>query len=97
MAQPDVNVKGFTLAQKMVGRACGVDGVVPGASRSLFRSFGVLGLVLNLFKLLACMAKRSFCIIVVIYSKFPIKNPGLLRAPHGDGGLPGHHRAHDPR
>ena len=40
MAQPDVNVKGFTLAQKMVGRACGVDGVVPGASRSLFRSFG---------------------------------------------------------
>ncbi|CAE7505208.1 acnB, partial [Symbiodinium microadriaticum] len=31
MAQPDVNVKGFTLAQKMVGRACGVDGVVPGA------------------------------------------------------------------
>ncbi|CAE7252427.1 acnB [Symbiodinium natans] len=31
MAQPDVNVKGFTLAQKMVGKACGVDGVVPGA------------------------------------------------------------------
>ena len=31
MAQPEVNVKGFTLAQKMVGKACGVDGVVPGA------------------------------------------------------------------
>ncbi|CAE7749771.1 acnB [Symbiodinium sp. CCMP2592] len=31
MAQPDVNVKGFTLAQKMVGKACGLDGVVPGA------------------------------------------------------------------
>lgn len=31
MAQPDVNVKGFSLAQKMVGKACGVDGVVPGA------------------------------------------------------------------
>lgn len=31
MAQPEVNVKGFSLAQKMVGKACGVDGVVPGA------------------------------------------------------------------
>jgi len=31
MAQPDVNVKGFTLAQKLVGKACGVDGIVPGA------------------------------------------------------------------
>ena len=30
MAQPEVKVKGFTLAQKMVGKACGVDGVVPG-------------------------------------------------------------------
>merc|ERR1719375_1935181 len=29
--QPDVKVKGFTLAQKMVGKACGVEGVVPGA------------------------------------------------------------------
>mmetsp|Transcript_3658 Transcript_3658/g.8510 ORF Transcript_3658/g.8510 Transcript_3658/m.8510 type:complete len:900 (+) Transcript_3658:79-2778(+) len=31
MKQPDVNVKGFTLAQKLVGKACGVPGVVPGA------------------------------------------------------------------
>jgi aconitate hydratase 2/2-methylisocitrate dehydratase len=28
--EPKVNLNGFTLAQKMVGRACGVDGVVPG-------------------------------------------------------------------
>ena len=27
---PDATVKGFTLAQKMVGIACGVDGVLPG-------------------------------------------------------------------
>jgi len=27
---PDVEVKGYTLAQKMVGKACGVEGVVPG-------------------------------------------------------------------
>lgn len=27
---PDVKVKGFTLAQKLVGRACGLPGVVPG-------------------------------------------------------------------
>lgn len=27
---PDVKVKGYTLAQKLVGKACGVDGVVPG-------------------------------------------------------------------
>ena len=27
---PDVKVKGYTLAQKMVGKACGVEGVVPG-------------------------------------------------------------------
>lgn len=27
---PDVSVKGYTLAQKMVGKACGLDGVVPG-------------------------------------------------------------------
>eukprot|EP00442_Polarella_glacialis_P001777 CAMPEP_0115152762 /NCGR_PEP_ID=MMETSP0227-20121206/66340_1 /TAXON_ID=89957 /ORGANISM="Polarella glacialis, Strain CCMP 1383" /LENGTH=900 /DNA_ID=CAMNT_0002563405 /DNA_START=68 /DNA_END=2770 /DNA_ORIENTATION=- len=31
MAQPDVNVKGFTLAQKLVGKACGCAGVVPGS------------------------------------------------------------------
>eukprot|EP00933_Yihiella_yeosuensis_P028115 TRINITY_DN2191_c0_g1_i6.p1 TRINITY_DN2191_c0_g1~~TRINITY_DN2191_c0_g1_i6.p1 ORF type:complete len:902 (-),score=272.75 TRINITY_DN2191_c0_g1_i6:323-3028(-) len=31
LAQPDVKVKGYTLAQKLVGKACGVDGVVPGA------------------------------------------------------------------
>jgi len=31
MAQPDVKVKGYTLAQKLVGKACGVQGVVPGA------------------------------------------------------------------
>jgi aconitate hydratase 2/2-methylisocitrate dehydratase len=29
---PEENNKGFTLAQKMVGRACGVDGVRPGTS-----------------------------------------------------------------
>merc|ERR1719440_2017237 len=29
-AAPDVKVKGFTLAQKLVGQACGVQGVVPG-------------------------------------------------------------------
>ncbi len=29
-AQPDDNGKGFTLAQKMVGRACGMEGVKPG-------------------------------------------------------------------
>ncbi|MES2625612.1 MAG: bifunctional aconitate hydratase 2/2-methylisocitrate dehydratase [Pseudomonadota bacterium] len=29
-AAPVVNTKGFTLAQKMVGRACGVDGMRPG-------------------------------------------------------------------
>jgi len=29
---PEKNNKGFTLAQKMVGRACGVDGVRPGTS-----------------------------------------------------------------
>jgi len=28
--EPKANTNGFTLAQKMVGRACGVDGVVPG-------------------------------------------------------------------
>lgn len=28
--QPDASSKGFTLAQKMVGKACGVDGVRPG-------------------------------------------------------------------
>ncbi|MDY0116228.1 MAG: bifunctional aconitate hydratase 2/2-methylisocitrate dehydratase [Sulfurimonadaceae bacterium] len=28
--QPDDNGKGYTLAQKMVGRACGVDGIKPG-------------------------------------------------------------------
>ncbi|CAD7959630.1 unnamed protein product [Amoebophrya sp. A25] len=28
--QPDTNVEGYSLAQKMVGRACGVEGVVPG-------------------------------------------------------------------
>ena len=27
---PDVKVEGYTLAQKMVGKACGVEGVVPG-------------------------------------------------------------------
>ena len=43
MAQPDVNVKGFTLAQKMVGKACGVDGVVPGASWSLIQELWILG------------------------------------------------------
>eukprot|EP00931_Biecheleriopsis_adriatica_P120593 TRINITY_DN9571_c0_g2_i1.p1 TRINITY_DN9571_c0_g2~~TRINITY_DN9571_c0_g2_i1.p1 ORF type:complete len:902 (+),score=233.65 TRINITY_DN9571_c0_g2_i1:71-2776(+) len=31
MAQPDVKVKGYSLAQKLVGKACGVEGVVPGA------------------------------------------------------------------
>ena len=31
MKQPDVKVKGYTLAQKLVGKACGVAGVVPGA------------------------------------------------------------------
>merc|ERR1719440_1611824 len=30
-AAPDVKVKGFTLAQKLVGKACGVEGVVPGS------------------------------------------------------------------
>lgn len=30
MPQPDKKPKGFTLAQKLVGKACGVDGVVPG-------------------------------------------------------------------
>ena len=29
-AQPEVKVKGYTLAQKMLGRACGLEGVVPG-------------------------------------------------------------------
>jgi aconitate hydratase 2/2-methylisocitrate dehydratase len=29
-AQPDDDGKGFTLAQKMVGKACGMDGVKPG-------------------------------------------------------------------
>jgi aconitate hydratase 2/2-methylisocitrate dehydratase len=29
-AQPEDNGKGFTLAQKMVGKACGMDGVKPG-------------------------------------------------------------------
>mmetsp|Transcript_1303 Transcript_1303/g.2527 ORF Transcript_1303/g.2527 Transcript_1303/m.2527 type:complete len:907 (+) Transcript_1303:62-2782(+) len=29
MAAPDVKVKGYTLAQKLVGKACGVKGVVP--------------------------------------------------------------------
>ena len=29
-AQPDDNGKGFTLAQKMVGKACGIEGVKPG-------------------------------------------------------------------
>jgi len=29
-AAPDVKVKGYTLAQKLVGKACGVKGVVPG-------------------------------------------------------------------
>lgn len=29
-SEPDATVSGYTLAQKMVGRACGVDGVVPG-------------------------------------------------------------------
>merc|ERR1711937_583529 len=29
-AAPDVKVKGYTLAQKLVGKACGVSGVVPG-------------------------------------------------------------------
>merc|ERR1719230_145119 len=29
-AAPDVKVKGYTLAQKLVGKACGVAGVVPG-------------------------------------------------------------------
>ena len=28
--QPDTKVAGYTLAQKMVGKACGVEGVVPG-------------------------------------------------------------------
>jgi aconitate hydratase 2/2-methylisocitrate dehydratase len=28
--QPADNGKGFTLAQKMVGKACGMDGVRPG-------------------------------------------------------------------
>ena len=28
--EPEANVKGYTLAQKMVGKACGVDGVAPG-------------------------------------------------------------------
>ncbi len=30
MVQPSVSSKGFTLAQKMVGKACGTDGVRPG-------------------------------------------------------------------
>merc|ERR1712137_1020701 len=30
MPSPDVKVKGYTLAQKLVGKACGKDGVVPG-------------------------------------------------------------------
>ncbi|CAE7484143.1 acnB, partial [Symbiodinium pilosum] len=30
MTQPDAKVKGYTLAQKLVGKACGVPGVVPG-------------------------------------------------------------------
>jgi len=29
-ASPEITVKGFTLAQKLVGKACGVPGVVPG-------------------------------------------------------------------
>ncbi|MBZ7980275.1 MULTISPECIES: bifunctional aconitate hydratase 2/2-methylisocitrate dehydratase [unclassified Campylobacter] len=29
-SQPEVKVKGYTLAQKMLGRACGLEGVVPG-------------------------------------------------------------------
>merc|ERR1719199_643367 len=29
--QPDVKVKGYTLAQKLVGKACGLPGVLPGA------------------------------------------------------------------
>ncbi|MDY2584440.1 bifunctional aconitate hydratase 2/2-methylisocitrate dehydratase [Helicobacter sp.] len=29
-AQPNSSVKGFSLAQKMVGRACGVEGILPG-------------------------------------------------------------------
>jgi aconitate hydratase 2/2-methylisocitrate dehydratase len=31
LAQPATKVKGYTLAQKLVGKACGVDGVVPDA------------------------------------------------------------------
>eukprot|EP00448_Togula_jolla_P039860 CAMPEP_0170646606 /NCGR_PEP_ID=MMETSP0224-20130122/43731_1 /TAXON_ID=285029 /ORGANISM="Togula jolla, Strain CCCM 725" /LENGTH=321 /DNA_ID=CAMNT_0010977957 /DNA_START=1 /DNA_END=962 /DNA_ORIENTATION=- len=31
LAQPDTKVKGYTLAQKLVGKACGTAGVVPGA------------------------------------------------------------------
>jgi aconitate hydratase 2/2-methylisocitrate dehydratase len=30
MPTPDVKLKGYTLAQKLVGKACGKDGVVPG-------------------------------------------------------------------
>merc|ERR1719461_1303328 len=30
MAAPDVKVKGYTLGQKLVGKACGKEGVVPG-------------------------------------------------------------------
>merc|ERR1719188_510381 len=30
VATPDVKVKGYTLAQKLVGKACGKAGVVPG-------------------------------------------------------------------
>merc|ERR1712137_1013447 len=30
MPAPDVKLKGYTLAQKLVGKACGKDGVVPG-------------------------------------------------------------------
>jgi aconitate hydratase 2/2-methylisocitrate dehydratase len=29
--QPDAKVAGFTLAQKMVGKACGVEGILPGS------------------------------------------------------------------
>merc|ERR1719353_1355243 len=29
--QPDTKVEGYTLAQKMVGKACGVEGVLPGS------------------------------------------------------------------
>lgn len=29
-AEPDATVGGYTLAQKMVGKACGIDGIIPG-------------------------------------------------------------------